>query len=868
MINVRKRPMCWIAIGFLLIICILTLGRSKDNIPLENIAIEENDRILLEGSIVSKEYKDTTYGGYWQIILKKVKITWEMQEKQHLKSHEEDIKQENPYREQEEADINGVRREVRSIEGKYLCQITGTETPELKIGQRILLEAKYAPWERPTNEGQFDSKKYYISQGVLGQFKKGKVIRSGTDYYILREKMWQLRQNMQEILQRCLGNRDGGLIGAMLLGDKSDLNEEDKSLYQRNGISHILAISGLHLSLLGMGIYKILARFMPGKKSAAILCIFIMSLYCIFTGNSISTNRATIMFALSLLAVILGRSYDSLSALGLTAILQLFINPYVLSNSGFLLSFLAVIGVTFLAPRMQELFLCKKSFEKSLIVSLSATLTTLPVILTSYGTYPWYSVFLNLLVLPAMSLLLFCSVLMLGVSGMFLLIHGNDMGIYALLDMLAAGYGLLDLQISGHEIFGMQVSGKTFATFILYGLKIIIKLILKYFELCCEGFEKLIFQDGIIGAPSWIAICIYGVLLFIAASNKIIHSTFFRKMLLLCALSILTTRFQPGVEITMLDVGQGDCVVVRNSNGNVYISDCGSSNVSKVGKYRLLPFLKYKGYGRIKGIFISHMDEDHMSGILELLESSREEHVSIEYLFLPESVLVIEEDRESLNELLMLASKNGTKVIYLGQGEEIQDGELQFSCIYPVLEDSAFSGLATENMGDVFWKSVINSSSVRRLDRNNSSLVLLLQYQDFEMLFTGDVEEEGEEEILEYLEQQERSELEGVKEENNYEDSSKQNKVDGLNEQIKIDVLKVAHHGSSGSSSEEFLEVFQPRLSLISCGRNNSYGHPHEETLERLKNTGSRIMTTVDSGAITIKIHGRRVKIKEYKHNK
>ena len=653
------------------------------------------------------------------------------------------------------------------------------------------------------------------------------MFKSGMKYDILRENMWQFRQKMQEILQCYLGQRDGGLISAMLLGEKSDLEAEDKSLYQRNGISHILAISGLHLSLLGMGIYNVLLKIMPGKKQASVLCIIIMSLYCIFTGNSISTIRATIMFALSLLATILGRSYDSLSALGLTAILQLFFNPYVLNNSGFLLSFLAVIGVTFLAPRLQQLFSCKKKWEKSLCVSLSATLTTLPVILISYGTYPWYSVFLNLLVLPAMSLLLFCAILLLVVVGLFGIWYGNGFGIYVIQDVLMRGSTVMQNALVSRS-FAMQdvlVSENRLMHVITSVLKTIIKLILHYFELCCETFEKLIYQDVYIGAPGWVAIGIYGILLVIVASDKIVKSLFFRKMLLLCALSVLTMRFHHGVEINMLDVGQGDCVVIRNSNGNVYISDCGSSSVSKVGKYRLLPFLKYKGYGKIKGIFISHMDEDHMNGILELMEMAPTEHLQIEYLFLPESVLLIEEDQEDLKELSTLASGNGTKIIYLSQGEEIQDGELRFSCVYPASQE-------------------VDYSDFKKEDRNNSSLVLLMQYQEFEMLFTGDVEMAGEHEIVNYVQE--------LTDQSLFQDD-------------RIDVLKVAHHGSSGSSCEEFLEAIRPKISLISCGKNNSYGHPHTETLERLEDCGTKIFSTVDSGEIALKIYKRKVKIKPYK---
>ena len=520
------------------------------------------------------------------------------------------------------------------------------------------------------------------------------------------------------------------------------------------------------------------------------------------------------MFALSLVATILGRSYDSLSALGFTAILQLFTNPYVLNNSGFLLSFLAVIGVTFLSPRLQELFSCKKTFTKSICVSLSATLTTLPVILTSYGTYPWYSVFLNLLVLPAMSMLLLGAVLLLMVAGVFIGVNSGAIVLVSGLDNVEGLWNWLMYRL-------------------LMFLKFVIRGILKYFGICCEGFENLFFQDGYIGAPGWIAITIYVILLLVAVSDRIVNSTFFRKVLLLCALSILTMRFHVGLEITMLDVGQGDCVVIRNSNGNVYISDCGSSSISKVGQYRLLPFLKYKGYGRIKGIFISHMDGDHMNGILELLEKAPQEHLEIDYVFLTESVLQVKEDRDSLSEIKSLASKNGTRVAYLSQGEMLQDDKLRFQCLYP-----SSKGNRLDYLADCITEKDNWDYYLRKEDRNNTSLVMLLEYQEFEMLFTGDVEKEGELEIVRYMQE-----------------------VDFDNE---IEVLKVAHHGSSGSSCKEFLEVFGPKLSLISCGRNNSYGHPHGETLERLTDSESEALITTDYGAITLNVRKSKCKISTF----
>ena len=763
-----KRPMCRLAIGFLLIICLLCTERSYQDI----LYSKDLGEVVLEGTVINKQYKEAVYGGYWQVTLKKVKVLQENNVEELF------------------SEISNTEK-IESLEGKYLCQITSAGTLDIKLGQRLLLKGKYSSWEEPTNPGQFHSGKYYCSQGILGQFKKCKIEKKGTTFSEFRENMWQIRQKAHAFLKHELGEEDGALISAMCLGEKSSLDEKDKNLYQRNGISHILAISGLHLMLLGMGIFQIIKRIMGNNRFTRIISIVLMSLYCIFTGNSISTIRATIMFALSLIAPALGRSYDSLSALGLAAILQLFMNPYILNHSGFLLSFLAVTGVTFLAPRLQELLGVKRKIGKSLCGSISSSLATLPVLLCNYGTYPWYSVFLNLLVIPVMSVLLFLAV-MLVVLGMPEWIGGNE--------------------IVGRIFEGLYV--------IKTSLVVGIKLLLKYFEVCCNIFEHVPFQDGYIGAPNTMQIFIYSCLVLTALSGIMNHSVLVRKMILLLSVSILTLQFNIGAEITMLDVGQGDGIVIRNDDGNVYISDCGSSSVSKVGKYRLIPFLKYKGYGKIKGIFLSHLDQDHVNGVVELLEMAPEERIEISYLFLPKSLLERKEDREIAKELLLLAGQNKTKVVWLKQGDKIMDEKMVFHCLYPE--------------GNAVNKDVEKLEGNMADDRNNQSMVLLMQYKDFDMLLTGDVEKAGEEEILEYI------------------------------GRMEIEVLKTAHHGSSGSSSEEFLKKINPRVSLISCGKNNSYGHPHEETLKRMKAVGSQVMTTMNSGAITIRVRGKSVFIDSY----
>ena len=814
--------MCWLAIGFILIITVLILGRSYKEILIQ----DEIGEVFLEGKIVNKQYKESSYGAYWQVTLKNVRV---LQKSKINMITEKERQEEGLKKKKEDACIE-------KLEGKYLCQISSVDRTEFKIGQSLLLEGKYAAWEEPGGPGQFDSGKYYCSMGILGQFKKCKVIKQGNTFSKIREKMWQLRREVCTFLILELGEKDGPMICAMLLGEKSGLIEEQKNLYQRNGISHILAISGLHLTLLGMGVFRVLKVILGSDRKASVAVIIIMSSYCIFTGNSISTIRATIMFVLSFIAKIVGRSYDSLSALGIAAILQLFMNPYVLNNSGFLLSFLAVIGVTFIAPGLQEMLGAKRKFTKSLCISLAASITTLPVLLWNYGTYPWYSVFLNLFILPLMSVILFFAVILVM--------------LYFLMKSPMLGMVMEWIGIIGEGIIGKEIK------IIEDVLKVVgwgTKLILEYFEVCCNVFEKVMYQDAYIGAPSVFQIILYICLIALAISKVLQYSSLGRKMILMSAISILTLNLNLGAEVTMLDVGQGDGVVIRNDNGNIYISDCGSSSVSQVGKYRLLPFLKHKGYGKIKGIFVSHLDEDHISGIVELLEIAKNEKIKIEYIFLSQSLLGTEKDEEKLAELQNLAQQNGTEVVYLTQSDIIVDGNMEFLCLYPEAgkgmriakkdkqsrnEDSEFARRGSEN-------------------RNNQSLVLLLKYKDFDMLLTGDVEKEGELVITEYIDRMGTASA--------FERTVKDSLTEGIQAVSGgIDVLKVAHHGSSGSTCEEFLKKINPKLSLISCGKNNSYGHPHEETLRRLEAVESKVLSTIESGAITLKI-GRKIKVYEFK---
>ena len=247
------------------------------------------------------------------------------------------------------------------------------------------------------------------------------------------------------------------------------------------------------------------------------------------------------------------------------------------------------------------------------------------------------------------------------------------------------------------------------------------------------------------------------------------------------------------LELTFLDVGQGDCACVQTASGSCYLIDGGSTTVSKVGKYRILPFLKASGIRRLQGIFVSHMDQDHVNGIQELLEmvKTKETQLKVERLFLSQCAGTTEE----LEKLENLGKQAGCQVVYIQKGSKIRDKDLLIECLGP---------------GQIYE------------DSNESSQVLHVSQGDFDVLFTGDVEGKGEEQVLELL--QECS--------------------------VTWEVLKVAHHGSKNSSKEAFLDCVKPKQAVISCGKDNSYGHPHREVMERLETRAQRIFITWKEGAV------------------
>lgn len=636
------------------------------------------------------------------------------------------------------------------------------ETARPLPGERIEVYGKISPVEAPRNEGVFDFRLYYRTISVHGSMYGTSFRVIGGEPKPFARGLQELRLRMGDILDQLLPPQDAGIYRALLTGDKSAMDEDIRALYQENGIAHILAVSGLHLSILGLGVYELLRHFGRSKAASGSVAALLIISYGILTGCSGSALRAVLMLLLRFLAAAVGRSYDMLTAMAATALFLLWKEPFMLFGAGFQLSFLAVlaIGLCHVLPAPKHPLL------EGLWLSFYLQLLTLPVILFHYFRFPLYGIFLNLIVLPLMGCVIY--------SGVF------AVGLFGLSEKLAT----------------IAVGGGHW--------------ILRLYTLLCTHCAALPYSSLLLGRPSMHSILLYyialGVVTWALAERRAAeHSGLAACRLplpcivlpLLLSLLCLPAKQPQGLEITALDVGQGDGFILRNQ-GLVMSVDGGSTSDQRLGENVLVPYLESQGIGHIDLALITHCDADHYSGIQYLLEE--EPKMSIGELLLPR--VAMQDARYDV--LRDAAAARNVRIRYFGQGDCIDLGEVEICGYYP--------------------------AGTERLEAaNDHSIGMLLRASDFQMLFTGDMDEDCERQMLAALWEADAG-------------------------YPKIDVLKAGHHGSHTSTSEALLAALRPDYAILSYGVGNDYGHPHAETRERLRRYDVKMLETGVMGGIRLTV--------------
>lgn len=752
-----KRPLCLIC---LLFSAILVFRMKLMPVPVPDFRNLDGRQLLLEGQIYRKEYKEQAGSGRTLVIyIKSVHILGGFGEE----SGDSQYSVRNPSEKNPMDEIENI-----------ICYLDKGNLSEPKLGAVVRLEGKARLFAEAGNPGEFDMGKYYRMMKISFRLDKARIIAAGGEAWHFREGLFELKEHWAKVLEEVFPPKEASIMKAMLLGEKNGLDEGTKKLYQQSSIIHILSISGLHISMIGMGLYRWLRKRGMGLKPAALVSAAMIYSYGLMTGMSISAARAILMFTLHLLADMAGRTYDMMTALSLAAALLLAGQPAYAEHSGFLFSFGAVASIGVLLPVLRGDSKIQRVFAAGLAVALG----TLPVHLMTYYQFPLYSIVLNLAVIPLMTAVMG--------AGLCCMLMG------AALPGIARGIGMVD------------------------------RGILWFYEQCCLLGGKL--SGGVLasGRPgNWQIIFYLLLLAMLAAYEYLIKRRmppFWKAQWILAALCILFLRAENGFQVAMLDVGQGDCIHIRSGEGKNYLIDGGSSTKKDVMEYQILPYLKYKGVDCLEAVFITHSDDDHCGGIMDLLEEYPSLGIKVKHIILPDIGRKSADDR--YREIEELAAQRGIRVLYMSRGQRIEDGEMEISCLHP------YAGYETR-------------------EANEYSLVLLLSYQGFTGLFTGDVEGAGEDMMWEYA----------------------QEYMEKYGETGRLTLLKVAHHGSKYSTGEKMLDKLLPRIALISYGENNRYGHPHEELLERLGRTGSRIYHTPDWGAVTVEKKGREVEIETFRYD-
>ena len=681
---------------------------------------------------------------------------------------------------------------------KWMLNVKKSKNIQYKYGDVIYIIAKFNKPEKARNYKGYDDSIYLKSKGFYGRADATYIENA----YIRYNNNWiqnicnNIKSDISSKLCKNLSKETVGIALGILIGDKQKISDETEEYFRKGGLMHLLAVSGMHVSYIIIGISSLFGK--AKNRIIKLASILLMVFFMILTGMTTSIMRAVIMAVISVLAKILHRKSDIYTNLSISTFIILAINPYYILDIGFELSFMATIGIIFLHPRLlkilkkilkikeenkTEKYLKKKVktlkekleelIKKFLItiiegfsISVSANTLIMPILISNFNTLSltfWIS---NILVSPFIGPIIFL----------------------------------------GYISYFISFASITLSKIILIPLENIINLLI----IITKEISKNPLSSIIVKTPYLIEIVIYYLfILFYVYRMKIKKKT----RHIICVLMIIALLsnyafyfiYNKELQIYFVDIGQGDCTLICTPQGkNILIDGGGSENSSyDVGKNILFPYLLSRRIKKIDYIFISHFDSDHVGGLIYILKELKVKNIimGIQY-----------EECENYKNITKIAKDKNIKVKVVEAGKKVK------------IENDVYF--------DILWPSKDNMISQNAI--NNNSLVCKLTYKNFSMLFTGDIEKEAEEAIL--------------------------SRYKNNNEILRANILKVAHHGSKTSTICNFLTVVNPKYAVIGVGKDNKFGHPSDITIENLNKENIQIYRTDQMGEIGIRPNGRNIK--------
>ena len=719
----------------------------------------------------------------------------------------EDLQEEKQY--QNKYRINTLKLNGEEININFFLITSSKKYYE--YGDIVFIKGEYIAPSIQRNYGGFDYSKYLKTINIYGTIKLTNIKliekQKGFDF---NKMIYNLRDFIKDNAQKYLPKDLYSIYLGLILGDTTYIEDETMDNFRDSNMAHILAVSGMHISYIVIGISVFLNKIF-GKRRTKIISIFIILIYCFITGFSPSIIRASIMAIMVLLSGLFNRKDDIWNSIAISLFIILIYNPFLITSISLQYSYLGIIGIIVFYNSILQ-FLKRKSEKHSRLkqivaFSLSIQIFIFPLSIYYFNKFGIYFIFTNIVLSVIIGPLIVYSFLFL----ILLLIRFPLINIAAI--PLKAGItiilGLSNISKLPFSKINVRTP-KIHEIIIFYIVMILINLIYK-----SQSKKKL--------TNSGLRLKLTYQLFKYKLKSKFNNKRKRRKLLIICTIivftiySIITIRPRE-LQIHFVDVGQGDCCFIETPCNKTILIDGGGAEFGDfdVGKNTVLPYLLDIGYTKIDYVIISHFDTDHIGGVLTIIKElnvgqvvvSKQAEISSNYT----------KFKEIINE-------KKTKVLVVGDNKNINNiQEENNTFVSPqklkIEEDLFF---------DFLWPYSDNLITENPL--NNNSIVCKLHYKDFSMLFTGDIEEIAEKQILQRYR-------------NNYS-------------RLDSKALKIAHHGSKTSTSKEFLEAVNPQIALIGVGQNNKFGHPNEEVIKRLENIGTKIYRTDQMGEITIIVNNQ-----------
>ncbi len=674
---------------------------------------------------------------------------------------------------------------IAPIEGSQLpthglILVRAQRWPVITYGTRI--EAAGA-LEEPANFGTFDYRAYLANRGIVSIMNRPSITIAATQAGSpLMHALTTVHARAQESINRLLPQPQAALLSGILLGDDHAIPADLKKDFRDTGMTHIIAISGFNIAVIAGALLNG-GRHIVGRRMAAWIALAGIAAYTLFVGADASVVRAAVMGTLFVIASsLLGRPTFTAAALFAAAFFMTLLNPAILWDVGFQLSFAATLGLMlYVGPwssavrrRLQPRLgvdagnMSTRFVSEIALTTAAAIVMTLPLLIYHFGSVSLVSPIANLFILPVQP-----GIMTWGgaatLAGMASPVLGQPPAWIAWL-LLSYTIELVTF-FSTIPLAAVPVTLSPFGLIAFYGFVFAISWLVSS-ESNDEENRTTTRLDGRVQKTILLGLLLGAILAVVWAGQ----------------------RPDGKLHVVFLDVGQGDAILIQSPDGNQMLVDGGeypSLLLSRVGEQ--LPFWDKQ----IDLVVATHPDTDHVAGLADLFANY------------------------TVGQVITNGADSENTAIYRAFLQAAADSQT------PVR--GGISGEVIELGSQVTVEILHSGTTSTSLHDNNDSVILRLVYKDFSLLLTGDAEQIAEQALL-------KSEKD-----------------------LRSTVLKAGHHGSRSASSRPFLRAVAPQVVIISAGKANRFGHPHQETLQRLMETGAAVWRTDEAGTIELVSDGRQI---------